>query len=176
MDKEKKVTISIEGAGLKYKGEVQLALAGQILNLCLNSQDLPIQSAEEVQDIPTKINKKESAAEYINRFIAKRNPDKILALAGFLRDSYEKELFHPNEIKVLFREAGEPLPANFGRDFRWAVIAGWIAQDSTKKDLYYITNTGIRVLKEGFPEELVKKTKNKMPYGRKNKPNNNGRG
>ena len=72
-----------------------------------------------------------------------------------------------SEIKSLFRDAGELLPANLTRDFKWVVSSGWIAPDSAKKGSFYITNTGMKVLQGGFPDDLVKKSKYKGGSRRK---------
>jgi len=42
---------------------------------------------------------RESAAEYLNRHAPKRNPDKILTLAGYLKEFHNKDTFQQGEIK-----------------------------------------------------------------------------
>lgn len=171
MEKEQKIKISLEGHGISFKKEISESLAGQIMSLCLsaNEVEMPVNYVDEIKTVGAK-RLKESAAEYMLRHTAKRNPDKILILAGFLRDSHNKNSFHPNEIKNLFRDAGEIIPANFTRDFNWVVSSGWLAPEPDKKGDFYITNTGSKVLSDGFPEDLVKKTKNKANnYRKKNK-------
>lgn len=165
--KESKITLTLTGKTLSYKKEIDEYTASQIVALCAGAgaeKDLKVAS-------PTKRagTDRESAAEYINRHTPKRNPDKILTLAGYIVDTYQKDSFQPNEIKNLFRDAGEVLPANFNRDFRWAVSNAWIAQDHTKKGNYYITNTGMKVLRENFPDDLIKRSKSKVKAKKKSK-------
>lgn len=168
MEKSAKIKITLNGTGLAYKSEVDETIAGQILALCLSQKT---GATPKGITLPTGERKqpgtqRESAAEYLNRHAPTRNPDKILTLAGFLKESHNKDTFEQGEIKSLFRDAGELIPANLNRDFKWVVSNGWIAPDPTKKGSFYITNTGFKVLHSGFPDELVKRTKGKFS-GRK---------
>lgn len=171
MKKTSKILITVKGGGLSYRKEIDRATAGQVLALCLSSQESLEKFGESIA--PGSNRTRESVAEYMNRHAPSRNPDKILTLAGHLRDSQGKDSFNSNEIKSLFRDAAEVLPANFSRDFRWVVKNGWIAKDLKKKGNYYITNTGFRVLRGGFSEELLKKSKSKFG-GRHKKRTNRG--
>ena len=133
------------------KQEVSESLAGQIIGYLLtykNNQEAV--SAEQSLSMPkgNLTRPKESIREYMNRYVLKRNPDKILAIAGFLRDCHSKSIFQTGEIRNLFRDAGEVIPGNFTRDFRWTIHNSWIAEDPDKKGNYYITNTGTNVLKK----------------------------
>src|SRR5690606_38433132 len=87
---------------------------------------------------------------------AKRNPDKILAIAAFLREATGAEDFSADEIKAYFPKAGEKVPANYNRDFKWVISSGWMAENHQQPDRFYITNTGRRALSEKFPKEFVK--------------------
>ena len=164
---ETKIKLILTGKTLSYKKEIDEYTASQIVALCAGSraekETKPRQT--EKPNVPNR----ESAAEYLNRHTPKRNPDKILTLAGYIVDTYQKDSFQPNEIKNLFRDAGEVVPANFNRDFRWAVGNAWIAQDHVKKGNYYITNTGLKVLRENFPDDLIKKSKVKVKTKKKAK-------
>lgn len=164
MDKHRRIRITMKGAGLSYQKDIDESTAGQIMALCLSSRETAIGSEKGIAKFPRAVHSSqlESAAEFLNRHAPKRNPDKILTLAGFLKDSNNKTSFQGGEIKSLFRDAGELMPANFTRDFKWVVNSGWIAPDPSKKGSYYITNTGLKVLEGGFPDEFVKKTKFKV--------------
>ncbi len=169
MSNQNKIKITIKGSGLSYEKEIDENTAGQIMALCLSPQEVVGASGNIRSALPMRHSgsQKESAAEYLTRHAPKRMPDKILTLAGFLKESHNKDLFQPAEIKPLFRDAGELMPANFTRDFNWAVASGWIAADPVKKDSYYVTNTGLKVLRGDFPDDLVKKSKNKAGGRRK---------
>lgn len=169
MEKQNKIKITIKGAGLSYEKEIDENIAGQVMALCLSFQDTGTDLVKSRLESPARRlgAQRESAAEYLNRHAPKRNPDKILTLAGFLKESHNKDSFQQGEIKSLFRDAGELMPANLTRDFKWVVSSGWIAPDSNKKGSFYITNTGLRVLQGGFPDDLVKKSKYKSGGRRK---------
>lgn len=169
MDKQNKIKITIKGAGLSYEKEIGEDVAGQIMALCLSFQEGDLDSGKAGSGLQVRRSgpQRESAAEYLNRHAPKRNPDKILTLAGFLKESHNKDSFQQGEIKSLFRDAGELMPANLTRDFKWVVSSGWIAPDPTKKGSFYITNTGLKVLQGGFPDDLVKKSKYKSGGRRK---------
>lgn len=169
MTSKSKVEITIKGGDIAFKRKIDESAAGIIISFCLqlgngdSRIDLPHATELEI----THRSKRESVAEYVNRSAPIRNPDKILALAGYLRQIQSKESFSPNEIKSLFRDAGEILPANFTRDFRWAQNAGWIAPDQHKKGTFFVTNTGTKVLKDGFPEDALKKSRLKRRKAKK---------
>lgn len=172
MDKQSKIKLSIKGGGLFYATDISPDVAGKIMELCLTSK-----SQSGAITVPGVISRQEilnqeSLVEYLSRHSPRRNPDKILTVAGYTKEMLNKQSFHPNEIRNLFKDAGEMLPANFNRDFRWVLRSAWIAKDPSKKNNYYVTNTGLKVLREGFPEELVKKSKNKSGGRQKNKSTN----
>ena len=108
----------------------------------------------------------------MNQYGPKRNPDKILTLAVYLEKHYGRSKFNPGEIKRLFRDAGEVLPSNFTRDFKWVISSGWISRDTYEKNAYYVTTTGRKVLEQGFPNELIKRSaQSKVLNGRKRRKN-----
>lgn len=164
---ENKIKLTLTGKTLSYEKEIDEYTASQIVALCagpLAEKEVRAKHIEKPNGLT-----RESAAEYMNRHTPKRNPDKILTLAGYIIDTYQKDSFQPNEIKNLFRDAGEVVPANFNRDFNWAVRNAWIAQDHAKKGNYYITNTGMKVLRENFPDDLIKRTKARAKVKKKTK-------
>jgi hypothetical protein len=178
MDAIKKVSITIDGGGISFKREIDERIAAQIIGLCLSAEEAFASSASKKMsnNLPYAHPKfrKESTAEYINRFAANRNPDKILTLAAYLRDIQGRDSFNSGEIKSLFRDAGEILPANFSRDFLCVRNLGWIANDPHAKGNFYITNTGLNVLKDGFPKEIVLQSKFRT-IGRRRKIKSKGK-
>lgn len=150
------IKLTLKGGGLSYEKEVNVEVASRIMTLCLSPTK---ENLIQPEDVSSRSLIKESPAEYLNRLSPRRNPDKILTFCGYLKEVSGKDSSHPSEIKRLFRDAGEILPANFSRDFDWVVSNGWVASDPNKKDNFYITNTGIKVLKEGFSNEVIKKSK-----------------
>jgi len=102
--------------------------------------------------------------EFLNTSSAKRNPDKITAIAIYLRDHLDRETFSRDDVKGLFRKAGEPVPGNYARDFAVAVSSGWIAEDHNTSGEYYVTNSGEEALAEGFQAKPTR-TKRKRTKG-----------
>lgn len=174
MSQEKKVKITLKGAGLSYETEISAFIAGQVMAICFSSEEVSKGGdIKAMSTVPsshqTLTGIRESVAEYLNRYAPKRNPDKILTFASFLKEIHKKDSFQKGEIKGLFRDAGEITPANLTRDFKWTISSGWIAPDPTKKESFYVTNTGFEVLKSGFSDDVVKKSKYKYKPSNKRK-------
>lgn len=156
--KNKNIIISIQGGGLSYNGEIDQDIAARIVSLCLSKEKHggPDVNGDDSYG---------SIAEYFDQVNPRRNPDKILTIASYLSKKGQR-LFVPQDIKPLFSKAGEPVPGNFGRDFRWVQSVKWIAEDDNEKGQFYITKKGFEVLKKGFPKELIKETRGKAHKGR----------
>lgn len=73
--------------------------------------------------------------------------------------------FSRSDIRRLFREAGEPEPRNFARDFAWAIRNGWLA--GTDSAGFYITQSGRLAVERRFAAEVVKKTRGKSTSRRR---------
>jgi len=154
MDNEKPVTLKLTGS-IAYETKITDTLAVHIMALCVSGAAVPSSSGVTSPRDETFI--KESVAEYLTRVGAKRNPDKILAFAAYLAEQQQKKSVSPAELKLLFREAGESLPANFNRDFNDTTASGWLAQEPQKKGYYYVTRTGMDVVDKGFEKTPVKR-------------------
>jgi hypothetical protein len=161
MKKEFKITFS--GPDLQYTTDVSKELAAYIVGICMKGEEnITENSPTPPQKTPPSVGSspKESIAEYVHAKGPRRNPDKILAIAGYLVKN-GSETFSPEDTKILFPKIGEPIPANFGRDFRWAVANAWISESHEGKNLFYITNTGKSVIDSNFSPEVIGKTKQK---------------
>ncbi len=152
---EKKIVILKLSGGISYDREISEALAVQIITLCVRGND----ASHEVEPDNTRFSVKESATEYIIRVGAKRIPDKILALASYLREHQQKNSISPAELKLMFRDAGESLPANFTRDFNDTTASGWLAAEPQKKGYFYVTRTGLDIISKGFDKAQVRRAK-----------------
>jgi len=172
---EKKVTINIKGEGITFEDKIPKALVPQIISLCM-SISKKVENPFDgfftgINEPPAKKNIRESVVEYMQRRNAKSNVEKILSFAGYIKDVQVRDIFYPNEIKSLFRDAREILPANFTRDFNDVIGNGWIHKDTENPDGYYITQTGLKALESGFSDPVFKKTKqqNRKKSAKKNK-------
>jgi hypothetical protein len=159
---EKQVTIKIQGEGITFEDTISKALVPQIISLCMATQKKDENPLEGFFfKSPSEVKKAipEGVVEYTKRHNAKSNFEKILSFAGYIKDIQSKEIFYSNEIKSLFRDAREILPANFTRDFNTVIGNGWIHKDNENPDAYYITQTGLNALESGFTEGISKKIK-----------------
>lgn len=98
-----------------------------------------------------------TVGEFVDEVDAKRNPDKIATFAAYLKRYRNQPSFTRDDIRPMFEEAGEPVPGNYGRDFRWAVGSKWIASPDNGRT-YFITRTGEAAVESHFPTDLVKRS------------------
>lgn len=152
--KIQKIKILVRGSGLNYLGEVDSFTAAKVVAMCMEVSERGHEKIEMVGSKNTGLTKS-SPAEYINRHAAHNNFEKILTLAAYVSEHKSKEWFTINEIRELFRIAGESLPKNITRDFKIVTKRGWIYRDTTSKDpkqkgSYYMTTTGKAALAQGF--------------------------
>jgi hypothetical protein len=87
---------------------------------------------------------------------ATRNVEKILTIANFIEK--QGETVTRDAIKTRFRDAAEPVPGNYPRDFRWTVKNGWLARVAGSPGEFYVTEAGHNAIEERFSAEIRKKT------------------
>jgi len=161
---EETFDLSLSGSGIKLERKVGQAAALQILAIAMGSggesASAPLALGALTQPQPTHARggARVSVREYLAEVGAKRNPDKILAIGKYLVEFRGQESFTSNDVKGQFRLAGEALPANYPRDFRWTVTNGWISEDHQAPGQYYVTGTGDEALESKFAKEIKKKT------------------
>ena len=107
-----------------------------------------------------------SVGEFIAQSSAKRNPDKIVSIGEYLTRQGRSE-FTIADIRPMFQQAGEPMPGNFMRDWRWTLAAKWIAPVAGNDKVFYVTNTGRQAVDGGFSAEIRKRTVHSPPRTRK---------
>jgi hypothetical protein len=159
--------LKLEGGGLSLDQKVDRATAVAIVNLVLGggaplSAPQPpaattVTHGSAALDPAIQGTSTLSVGEFIAQVEAKRNPDKIVAMGVYMKEQGHTE-FTPEDIKPLFQAAGEPTPANFARDYRWAQNAKWIAPAAANPKAFYVTNTGEDAVRAHFPSEIRKAT------------------
>jgi hypothetical protein len=96
-----------------------------------------------------------SLREFLDQHEPGRNVEKIVAIAAYLEEHRGMGSFTKEDVRKGFRDASEPVPGNYGRDFNWARSAGWIANTDNRGE-YYVTKTGREAVQNNFPPEIRK--------------------
>lgn len=178
--------LTLEGEGVTVRRSIDPAMAATILQMVVGGGGMlsPMTQrasgttrppAATAQSIPGTVPQQRdffedlSPGEYLDEVEAKRNPDKIVALASWLKIYQERETFTTDEIKDLFDRSGEVMPKNFSRDFKWAQQVRWITE-TRERDVYRLTKRGQEAINERFSPEIIKASR--QPAGRRNRSAN----
>lgn len=97
-----------------------------------------------------------SPREFLDSKGASTNPQKFTAILAFLKETTSQNSASIEEIKAELERAGEPITANFTRDFKRAISYGWIARSQQESNKFYITGKGTKVLETNFTENIRK--------------------
>ncbi|MBF4768342.1 hypothetical protein ISU10_11245 [Nocardioides agariphilus] len=166
-----KVDLTLDGGGLSFKRAVPEAVALKIMALAMGASvnlgqtpstarrptpepETDLDSAED-KDTNTFTPLDESVGEFVHRHGATRNVEKIAAIAMYLTTGGQ-ERFTSEQLKEQFPKAGEKVPGNYPRDFRWAVQSKWIAEDHQRAKHFYITNSGKNAVNSKFSKDVRK--------------------
>lgn len=174
---EELYAVSIDGNGITIQKNVPAHIARQMINAIMGGaivdesvsrKEVPVSKNDTSSNRdhgPPLGGLRTSLREFLDESQASRNPDKITAIAEYLLVHEAIELFTRDDIKGRYRAAGEAAPANFPRDFAWAVKNGWVAEDLKSLGSYYVTRKGRAAINNKFSEEVKKATLE--PSGRK---------
>jgi hypothetical protein len=157
-------TVTIVGPGVRVEQSISKALVPQLMMMLMNAGPagegvklslplaaLPPRAANAVDAAPRRI----SLPEYLEEINARRIPERILGMANYISEVTGQSVdgsFNKSDIRPLFKAAGDPLPANFARDWQLVVSAGWVAQESGS-DLFFVTRRGKSAIAERFSGE-----------------------
>lgn len=148
--------LTLKGDGITVERNVSEQIAKEIISMVLagdSRSSTTQQPTTSVSSQPSELSstsKKKSLREYLNEVNARKNPQKILAIAHYLSTHMGKGMVSVTNIRPQFRLANEPLPANLNRDFQTAAQNGWIAPDHEGYKMFYITQTGLDALENKF--------------------------
>lgn len=152
-------TLSLKGEGITLERMVPKDIALEIINVALGGVAGPRRSSESGTDGAGNrggegagVAEPVTPGEFIESVNASSNPQKIVAFGVYLRDNRGEGSFTREDIKGMFRSAHESPPANFGRDFRNALSANWIAGENGPSDRYFVTGTGAKAVSSHFAE------------------------
>ncbi len=151
--------VTMEGPGVSVTRDVTDEQAAAILSIILRPAGAAghrgqggVSTRETVGGGPG------SLGEFFRNVAPRRNPDKIVTIAHYMKAVEGKGSFLAEEVLARFIDVGEPAPGNFNRDFRWAKGNAWIALDA-KTGEYYVTASGSEAVDTGFSEDVKKTTK-----------------
>lgn len=159
--------LSLKGEGMTVDRKIDEATALEVIAIVMSSAGGTTTTTTATGDTMrdsrsqatrTRRRGAQSLREYLDAVDAKRNPDKILAIARHTIDGLSKGTVTRDEVRGRFKDAAEPVPGNYGRDFTWVVKNGWLAPDAADKNEYYVTDTGDAALDAKFSTEIRKKT------------------
>jgi hypothetical protein len=89
--------------------------------------------------------------EFVSEAGAGSQAEKIVTIAAYLMRNQGRETFTKDDVRGAFKDAGEPTPGNFHRDFQKAVAdKKWIAKHQGSSSDFYVTNTGFKAVDAGF--------------------------
>jgi hypothetical protein len=153
--------VAVSGPGLNLEQDVDQGVALSIVTLVMGGavptgQYVPPTGQNgPMRQVPQVPLDNLSVGEFLEESAAKRNPDKIVAIAAFLQKYRGIERFTRNDVANQFQAAGEVPPGNFPRDFNGAIANRFIAEHQ-EKGSYYVTRTGFAAIEQKFPEEMRK--------------------
>jgi hypothetical protein len=157
-------TLSLKGEGMSLERNVAKDVALEIINVALGGAEASRRSRGGGSNGPGNpgsagpdSDERVAPGEFIEAVTASSNPQKILAFGVYLADHRGEESFTRDDIKGMFRSAHEPLPGNFGRDFRNALSSNWIASEDGSSDRYFVTKTGRNVMNGGFADGAARR-------------------
>lgn len=112
-----------------------------------------------------------SLAEYLEEINARSIPERILGMAAWLTEvtgQLTSKTVTKGDIKPCFKLVGDPLPANFARDWSLVVTAGWLAADHGNADAFFVTRRGLAAIAERFANEgdRIKRIRKRQNEGR----------
>ena len=153
-------TLTLKGEGIDVKKSISQDVAFGVMSLLMGGPSHAIAFQHEPEQSSSSAgrgnSKKASIQEYLSERGAKRNPEKILAVAAYMADEEAREEFGAEDIKERLKRAREKLPANFSRDFNTVIASGWINQDDADPSLYWVTTTGRKAIDSNFSAETRK--------------------
>jgi len=144
--------LTLRGEGLSVDRKISADVARDVIALVLGSAREISREARGGTSGSSRV--KKSLREVLDEAEANKNPQIITVIGAQLTDSAE-DRFTRSDVKTKFAQAGEPMPANFARDFALAVSSGWIAED--QKGEFYVTDAGHRAITAKFVDQRIRR-------------------
>lgn len=143
MNEERKVEIKIEGAGLKFEGQVSFVHAIEMLRVATISEKMIAEKPSEKRAEPSGGKIADFAlSELIHLTDPATSAETIAIIATWICDTENLDTLTRMEIRERYKEARLPEPGNYARDFNTSISKGFLAQARGEKDRFYVTRTG----------------------------------
>jgi hypothetical protein len=157
-------TVTIDGPGVRVEQSVPKGLLPQLLAMLVNADNVgraaPTASTPQAVSLPATAGPlppmRTSLAEYLEEINARRIPERILGMANYITEVTGQQpdnTFTKSDIRPCFKAAGDPMPANFARDWQLVVSAGWVAEEPGNPDVFFVTRRGKTAIGERFSGE-----------------------
>lgn len=172
MSKPKRYKLKLSGSGISIDTDISEAIAQQIVVVAFGGDSQPTTRgvAEAAAGLGGPPGDAIALSEFITKCQAQRIPDKITAVAYYLKNYKSQGTFTKADLKQKFREAGETVSAHLtARDLTWAIKNKWIARDPGDHDRLYITGTGETAVNEKFSQVVKRKSRFKSRTRRRKK-------
>jgi len=155
---EDNVTVTITGEGISLTKKTNLQKAGQIISFLGTEQGTSAPTGYDSAPVSRLLAPRPlQPKDVIVNSGAKTYPQKIAALAVYLRDQVNQKTFSPQEIKVIFKKMGDD-PKNFTRDLKGAVELQYVVCVDPASELYELTDRGVEAVSENFSGKAIKKS------------------
>lgn len=164
---EKRYKLTLTGDGIKIDKEIPEFLASRIVNFVMGGY--PTETSFTATRKSPIFDGRLSLREFMDETGARRNPEKIVAIGAYLMQKLDQESFTQKEVKLQFKNAAEPIPGNYTRDFDWAVSNAWLAPMVGSHRDYYVTKKGQEAIANKFSADIRRNTKLKPPRRAKKK-------
>ena len=136
--------ISLKGPGISIEREISDQVAQQVALLVLTGTTHPSLPAEPL-----------SMSAFLQQSNARRNPERFIAIAYFIKKYRNRPSFDKNDLIDGFEEAGQQFPANFSRDFKTVKSSGWIAPKSGRPGTFYLSDQGASAVETKFSDKTL---------------------
>jgi hypothetical protein len=158
--------LTLMGSGISIDREIDQATAERVVQVVFGAHQIRELQPPHGPDRPVD-ERRPSLREVFEEAEARTIPEKIVVIGAYLRDQQIQASFTREDNKVKFKTAGEPVPANYPRDFNKAIQAGWIAEDHQNPGHFYITRRGDETLSRRFENRTIPTTRS--PRRRQNR-------
>lgn len=166
--------VHVEGGGLTLDRDVSKEVGERIVVLVLyglGQMPAPVNRAPgaPVEGLPPDVSglsdgfvqneraEEVSLSEFLATHNATKNPEKITAIAYYLRVYRKQPSFTKPDLPALFDDADEKVPTNLSRDLATTKAKGWITTKVGEPDSYRIAKDGLSAVDSNFAAEAGRK-------------------